>query len=208
MKFKLYDGRELPDTLITYKIDGVRAHNTPDGVVSRAGKPLYNIQMDCDVAEIYCGSWEQTVSAVRTRNGTPVPEECVYSLSPHIDSRLVVGRFDVTPDLVEKCFRDARNLGYEGLVLHTKEVLYKVKDKETYDVPVIGVIPGKGKHIGRMGALMTPMGKVGVGFTDTQRELNWFTNIVIEVECMEVTPEGKFRHPRFIRIREDKLLDC
>jgi len=53
------------------------------------------------------------------------------------------------------------------------------------------------------------MGKVGVGFSDVERE-TWWTpvfrrpGIIIEVECMELTPAGRFRHPRFIRIREDK----
>jgi ATP-dependent DNA ligase len=66
-----------------------------------------------------------------------------------------------------------------------------------------------------MGALQTAMGKVGTGFTDEDREhfwdLDWnrnpdgtFKPVMIEVSCMQLTPDGKFRHPAFERIRYDK----
>ena len=62
-----------------------------------------------------------------------------------------------------------------------------------------------------MGALITEMGKVGTGFTDINRE--WWADpcrdlpvpYIIEVECMGLTKNGKFRHPRFKRIRWDKM---
>jgi ATP-dependent DNA ligase len=81
-------------------------------------------------------------------------------------------------------------------------------------VTVTEIIEGTGKHKGRMGALMTPMGKVGTGFTDQERKEWWGRKALlgnhptlawlIEVECMQLTPDGKFRHPRFLRIRYDK----
>ncbi|MEE8597957.1 MAG: hypothetical protein V3S69_00265 [Dehalococcoidales bacterium] len=86
-----------------------------------------------------------------------------------------------------------------------------IKPSETHDVLVTDVIEGTGKYVGMMGALMTPMGKVGTGFTDADRKWFWDTRIVnkdlpllIEVECMSVTKNGKFRHARFKRIRWDK----
>jgi ATP-dependent DNA ligase len=96
--------------------------------------------------------------------------------------------------------------GYEGLVLRQGDRWLKVKPKETYDVLVTGIVEGTGKYAGKLGALITDMGKVGTGFTDKDRE-DLFTlpiNTIIEVECMELTPKGKFRHPRFIRVRYDK----
>jgi len=59
-----------------------------------------------------------------------------------------------------------------------------------------------------MGALMTDMGKVGTGFTDMERQEWWIkrnsrVGTVIEVECMQLTPDGLFRHPRFVRWRPD-----
>lgn len=209
MKFKKYNGETLTNAIVSYKIDGVRAHNTPDGPVSRAGKPLYNLTMpkSIEVAEIYGGTWEETISMVRTQVGAPVPKSAIYSLRPKLDKRLVVGEYKIiTPQEVENLFIFAKASGYEGLIIESEGLLYKVKGTETYDVPVTAVQEGTGRNLGRMGALMTPMGKVGGGFTDAQREL-YYTNIIgkiIEVECMELTPDGKFRHPRFVRLREDK----
>jgi len=209
MKFKKYEGQTLTNATVSYKIDGVRAHNTPDGPVSRAGKPLYNLTLpdDIEVAEIYGGTWEQTISMVRTQVGAPVPESAIYSLRPNIDKRLVIGVYDtITPMEVAHLFDVAKLQKLEGLIIESEGLLYKVKGTETFDVPVIGVQEGTGRNLGRMGALLTPMGKVGGGFTDAHRELYYKDIIgkIIEVECMELTPDGKFRHPRFVRLREDK----
>jgi hypothetical protein len=206
VKFRTYKGETLHDALVTLKIDGVRAHATPQGVMSRAGKPLHNVTLPegVMVAEIYCGSWEATVSAVRTHNSAPVSQQHVYKLQPEIDERLIEATGDVDAHTVDMIFAAAREEGYEGLVIHAGGLLYKVKGEETYDVEVTGVIPGKGKHTGRMGALVTTMGKVGTGFTDAQRSEHWAPGMVIEVACMEITPGGVFRHARFKRRRFDK----
>ena len=50
----------------------------------------------------------------------------------------------------------------------------------------------------------------GTGFTDKDRTTLWNTRDsligkIVEVEAMEMTVAGKFRHPRFIRIREDLI---
>jgi ATP-dependent DNA ligase len=129
-------------------------------------------------------------------------------LRPWLDSRLEAGTM-IDPDAETIRFRMERAMreGYEGLMLRQGDKLLKVKPKETHDVPITGIQPGTGKHEGRMGALLTPMGKVGTGFTDEMREnfndQRWI-GIIIEVECMGLTPGGKFRHPRFVRVREDK----
>jgi DNA ligase-1 len=74
--------------------------------------------------------------------------------------------------------------GGEGLMLHRgdapyragrDEALMKVKTHEDAEARVIGHLPGKGRHEGRMGALIveTPAGvrfRLGTGFTDAQRE--------------------------------------
>lgn len=205
--FRAYKGETLHNVVVSYKIDGVRAHRTSEGVLSRAGKPLYNVTLHCDVAEVFCGTWEETVSRVRTHLGTPVFDECIYSLNP-IDPRLVVGTYTIlTEEDVTKLFSKATALGYEGLVLHTDTYLYKVKAVEHYDVPVLSLCEGKGRNKGKLGAVMTPLGKVGVGFSDDERTSFFnddFIGTVIEVECMSLTPSGKFRHARYVRSRFDK----
>lgn len=104
---------------------------------------------------------------------------------------------------IEETFQLVVSQGHEGLILDKK---FKVKTEETWDVPIIGVVPGKKKYTGMMGALITPMGKVGTGFTDAQRKEDWHSRIgmMIEVGCMQLTPDGKFRHARYHRLRWDK----
>lgn len=218
--------------LVTLKVDGVQAIYNNGVVTSRSGKPLYNLPptMPDGTYEVFLGSWDATVSACRTKNqGVPIPPDALYQLEPEIDRRL---KFGYLNDTVDSLLAKACEQGYEGLVLRgpAGERL-KVKPVETYDVPVTGLVEGKGKHTGRMGALMTPMGKVGTGFTDEDREWFWamrhlftethyqsggigleaflspgapYEKTIIEVECMGFTPAGKFRHPRFLRRRFDK----
>lgn len=205
-KPKLYTGQPLKGVWEIYlKIDGVRALKVDGKVVSRAGKPLYNLD-GCEFtdAEIYFGNWESSVSAVRTQNGTPVPQENVYNLDPPDPRLYVCKREDPEPEELFYMMREAIAEGREGLVIRQGDVWYKVKPKETYDVVVTGIQMGTGKHLGRVGALITSKGKVGTGFSDAQRtDLLTCVGSMIEVECMSLTPGGKFRHPRFIRVRED-----
>jgi ATP-dependent DNA ligase len=155
------------------------------------------------------------MSLVRTKNnGSPVDPSFVYSLDP-LDPRLDAGSID-SPSAYELnlLLYGVGEEGYEGLILRQGDKWLKVKPKNTADVFVIGFQWGTGKHSGKMGALITKYGKVGTGFSDADRlwwsmmyelhGLPWLTKQLIEVEYMEMTPYNKFRHPRFIRIREDK----
>lgn len=210
---------------ITRKIDGVQVVYGLMGEppTSRSGKPLYNLPASMPPGSYECymkAGWDHTVSRVRSHNGEPIEESLLYALEPEIDARLKEstweGPMDKFDEFVQATFQFAKQAGYEGLVLRGPNgERLKVKDKVSYDVVVLRVIEGNGKHKGRMGALETPMGKVGTGFSDAEREYFWdfvrnnphqFCNedLVIEVECMELTPDGKFRHPRFVRLREDK----
>jgi len=77
----------------------------------------------------------------------------------------------------------------------------------------MGEEPGKGKHIGRMGALkvgqykdgvLTPIMSVGGGFSDAHREMVWTSGTVIEVVGKARFESGALRHSNFIRVRDDK----
>jgi hypothetical protein len=195
----------------TRKIDGVKAIKHNDGrVVSRAGKPLYNLGFLLPGEyEIYRNNWETSVSLVRTQSPTQINPDDVYSIAyPAIDGRLDMGGFDDPyAALIRATMVEAIANGFEGLVLYgPDDQVLKVKPVKTYDVKVTGVISGKGKYLGKLGALITPMGNVGTGFTDLERNVAFgaWEHQTIEVECMGLTPNGKFRHPRFLRLRFDK----
>lgn len=110
---------------------------------------------------------------------------------------------------------------YDGLILrnpwtpHTpgdgrSGGIFKIKPRNTGDFRVIGTTPGKGKHAGKVGALVLDLGggvtcEVGTGLSDADREQdgNWL-GLIVEVEYLSVTKDGKLREPSFQRVRWDK----
>ena len=222
-KPKLYVGGSLKGSWVaTLKIDGVRALLNPEWsegnsepkYVSRKNKPLHNLDhLTFKDAEIFSKNWETSVSLVRTHDSDLVDNSFVYELN-EMDSRLYLKDLEnPTEDVIRGLLSEVVSLGFEGLVLRKGDDWLKVKPKETYDVPIIGFQEGKGRNLGRMGALLTPKGKIGTGFTDKHREYfqlledaGELIGITIEVDCMGLTKDGKFRHGRFIHERFDK--DC
>lgn len=108
-------------------------------------------------------------------------------------------------------------LGGEGLMLrepgskyvHTRSnTLLKVKSTEEVDAIVRGHDPGKGKHLGRCGALLAELanGKqfcVGSGLSDMQRNAPPPVGTVIVVRYQELTDGGIPRFPVFAGCRYD-----
>lgn len=218
LRFKSWDGSDLKGTWrLTIKIDGIRALRCDDGWISRAGKPLHNIPLvdgikDC---EVYLGSFKKTYSAIRTKHitvDTPIITPAnLYSLSP-LDTRLNMG---VVVDPLASNIMVHMNIvnrwGYEGLVLRNVDTnqWLKVKPNETHDVLVTGYGEGEGKYKGMLGYLETEKGSVGTGFNDEERKLFWglkdlLIGKMVEVSCMEITEDGKFRHASYVRLRPDK----
>lgn len=114
-----------------------------------------------------------------------------------------------------------RRQGKEGLVVKDKRSPYMpgkesvhwcklVGEGETYDLPVVGVTEGKGRHEGRLGALICQLPSkdtvnVGTGYTDEEREVFFKAPpALVEIRFREKTPSGSLRFPSFIRVREDK----
>lgn len=214
LKFHSWRGQSLSGPwVVSRKIDGVCVIVTESGeVVSRANKPLYNIpRLAPGIYECFTGSWESTISAVRTMVAAQISQQDFFSLAP-VDDRLYLQTLESpTSGEIEALLTAVIRSGDEGLVLCQGDTYLRAKKQETYDVSVIGIIEGKGKHYGRLGALITPMGNVGTGFSDAQRDelINLVEGepLTIEVACMGLTPSGKFRHPRFVRIRPDKRVE-
>lgn len=220
---RAWNGNKLAGNwLVTLKLDGVRAvWHDEQGWLSRANKPLCHLPpwhqgrpRDC---EVFVGTFRDTIRATRTKfikRDTPfILPTHMYGLEP-LDPRLHWGTLtNPTADDILTQLQRANDHGYEGLVLRQGDDWIKIKPEETHDVSITGFVEGRGKHIGRLGYVATAKGKVGSGFTDTEREALWgealagkLVGQVIEVSCMQITPDGQFRHPFFVRMRPDKTV--
>lgn len=107
--------------------------------------------------------------------------------------------------------------GGEGLMLHRGDSFYraeryddllKVKTHEDAEARVLQHLPGKGRHTGRMGALLveTPEGvrfRLGTGFTDAQRDLPPAVGEWVTYRFRGVNESGVPRFASFVRLRTD-----
>jgi DNA ligase-1 len=109
------------------------------------------------------------------------------------------------------------SLGGEGLMLRQpgsryeagrSSTLLKVKTFHDAEGRVVEHLPGKGKHAGRLGAVVVelPNGltfSVGTGFTDAQRQHPPAIGSLITYRYQELTDRGVPRFPSFVRVRSD-----
>lgn len=108
-----------------------------------------------------------------------------------------------------------QSLGGEGVMLRAPGSVYerkrsstllKVKRFHDVEVSVLEVLPGRGKHAGRMGALRCLLGKVivdvGTGFSDAQRENPPSPGASITIRYQELTKDGVPRFPVFVAERD------
>ena len=109
------------------------------------------------------------------------------------------------------------SLGGEGLMLRQpgspyeagrSTSLLKVKTFHDADAVVIDHVAGKGRHKGRLGALVVqlPDGttfSVGTGFSDKQREAPPAAGSTITFRYQELSDGGVPRFPSFVRVRGD-----
>lgn len=116
-----------------------------------------------------------------------------------------------------------RESTYEGIVLRKLSStwfskLYKLKTTIQDDFVAMALIPGEGKHQGRLGSVtmgkfrgneLVPIMDVGGGFTDAQRDYYWthgkeIIGLTCLVEGKARFDSGALRHPCFIKVRDDK----
>ena len=86
--------------------------------------------------------------------------------------------------------------------------MLKVKSKKDDEALVIGHEPGKGKHEGRLGALLCKLRsgvtfKVGTGFSDAEREDPPPVGSVVTFQYFELTEARVPRFPAYQRVRPD-----
>ena len=104
----------------------------------------------------------------------------------------------------------------EGLMLHRADAPYragrstdllKLKPWQDDEARVVAVIAGRGRLVGRMGALLVEMPdgqrfRLGGGFPDGLRDLPPTPGTLVTYRYTSLTPKGLPRFPRFWRIRE------
>jgi DNA ligase 1 len=110
-------------------------------------------------------------------------------------------------------------IGGEGLMLRQpgsryeagrSSTLLKVKTFHDAEGVVMEHLPGKGRHAGRLGAVVVqlPNGltfSVGTGFTDVQRQHPPTIGSLITYRYQELTDRGVPRFPSFVRVRSDAV---
>jgi DNA ligase-1 len=106
--------------------------------------------------------------------------------------------------------------GGEGLVLHRADAAFeagrsgavlKLKPVQDAEAVVLQVLPGRGRHLGRMGALRVRNGDgveflVGTGFSDAQREEPPPAGNVITYAYRGFTATGVPRFASFLRLHD------
>ena len=106
--------------------------------------------------------------------------------------------------------------GGEGLMLHRADSLYetgrsnallKLKTYEDAEAVVIAHLPGKGRNLGRLGALLVEMPdgrqfKIGSGFSDQERENPPPVGALVTYKYYGLSRRGIPRFASFLRIRQ------
>ena len=106
--------------------------------------------------------------------------------------------------------------GGEGVMLRKPGSLYerkrsgtllKVKRFHDAEATVVGHSPGKGRHVGRLGALQCRMPSgvefdCGAGFTDSQRESPPPVGALVTYRYQELTRDGVPRFPVYVATRD------
>ena len=142
--------------------------------------------------------------------------DCVKGLASDFVSSLEHQRCKSLKHLGEELAR-IEALGGEGLMLRQpgssyeagrSGTLLKVKTFHDEDAVVVDYVKGKGRHKGRLGALVVRLAdgtefSVGTGFTDKQRESPPAVGSTITFRYQELSDGGVPRFPSFVRQRKD-----
>ena len=117
---------------------------------------------------------------------------------------------------LQRQLRQVVQAGGEGLMLHRADALWapgrsdalrKLKPLPDEEARVLAHLPGKGRHAGRMGALLLEMPggqrfALGTGFSDVQRNAPPPLGSLVTYRYRERTPAGLPRFASFLRVRQ------
>lgn len=138
-----------------------------------------------------------------------LPESLIYYV---LKQQVCTGKEDV-----RKRLEEIIELKGEGLMLRKPKSLYEqkrsktlLKVKRAYDAEgiVVGYEDGKGRNVGKIGALVVQLSnnkkvKLGSGLTDVDRADPPKIGSTVTYQYNELTDSGIPRFPRFLRVRQD-----
>ncbi|MBK8759935.1 MAG: DNA ligase [Sulfuritalea sp.] len=118
---------------------------------------------------------------------------------------------------LKKKLNEIVRAGGEGLMLHRADAAYETGRSATLlkltpwldaEAVVVGHIPGKGKHAGRLGALRMEMPdgrrfSLGSGLSDALRRDPPPPGTLVTYRYRELTPKGMPRFPSYLRVRDN-----
>ena len=182
------------------------------------------------LADFQCGHWNAQLSkriALLEAMKPAFDKMPNAELLPHLQVDLDTAE---GKNQIERYAKDMVNAGFEGIMIKNLDAPYlckrstdwmKWKPVHDYDLTVIGIEPGTGKHKGRMGALVCEgeddgkhiVVNVGSGYTDTERQEYWDDQtsvigqtVVVMADAVTMNQDGSYslRFPRFKTFRTDK----
>lgn len=163
--------------------------------------------------------WQKQTLSLRTRRKCL---EAVCNDRKHIKVVQHIPVNDPSHEMLTLTMQTFIDQGYEGAMAkdltapymyERSDALLKLKQFVSADLPVVGMTEGRGKHKGKLGALIVEMNgvqsKVGSGFTDEQRKEIWNSSVpivgqIVECQYQNVTKDGAMRFPVFLRFRPDR----
>lgn len=204
---------------VSLKLDGVNIRVAADGTpYTRGGKIARNIPHNLRAGEYECylGAWETTMSAISSHAPVVITQDDMYALDVfgQTDARLIMDTVtNPSLDDLHGLMVQAIRQGCEGIVIRNVQdhgTTYKIKPTESFDVEILSLNGGKGALEGTLGSITTKHGNVGVGLSREIRDMLWqlgdgAIGMIIEVEALSITSNNKFREPRFVRIRWDRM---
>lgn len=223
-----YTGQRIKDiATISYKIDGVRLlyrggklvtrnNNEPPGLLKACTAHAVTKLKYLGDCELYTGAFNDVQGPISRHDPEPsiFTTDNVYSLV-NLDERLFIEEveyLDKDDARIQKHLTTALNLGYEGLVIRTKNRWYRVKPNYTADVRITGWFEQHdkaGRPKGVLGGFETNYGKV-TAFSDDKRVELWdnpdqYVGQLMQVTYKELYPSGSFRYAvTFNHFRHDK----
>lgn len=220
-----YKGQNLIGAEMSEKFDGVQATWTGSELKTRTGNAINapewwtaDLPRRQITGELYAGRGRFDYTSGTVRSNTP--DERWKDIRFMVFDGMAKGRYSETVKRISVLsknhlydfYNGIINNGGEGVVIKISGDRYKLKPKDDTEGTVINHIPGKGKHVGRLGALVLELRdgrslKLGTGFSDLERINPPSIGSVVKFEYEGLTSKGLPRFARFVGVRAESSLN-